>query len=65
MKKNEKMNWVITYRIVGDNRELTMERELHFNKAHNVGRWFNMCYNGTNGSRKLEFINAKEKKENV
>ena len=53
--------WIISYRIVGDTRVQIMEIDLHFNKAHNVGKWFNMCHNGTNGRRKLEFINAKIK----
>ena len=53
--------WIITYRVVGDNQIQTMEKDLHFNKAHNVGKWFNLCNNGTNGRRKLEFVNAKIK----
>jgi hypothetical protein len=56
-------DWIITYRIVGDTRVLTMEISLHFNKAHNVGKWFKMCYNGTNGKRNCEFINAKIKED--
>ena len=55
--------WEITYRIVGDDREQTMKRDLHFNKAHNVEKWFNMCNNGINGRKKLEFINAEIKED--
>jgi hypothetical protein len=61
--KSMEYKWEITYRIVGGNGEQTMERNLHFNKAHNVGKWFNMCNNGINGRKKLEFINAKIKEE--
>jgi len=54
--------WIITYRVVGDTEEKIMEINLHFNKAHNVGKWFKMCYNGIEGKRNFEFINAKIKK---
>lgn len=59
--KNKSMEykWEITYRIVGDNREETMERDLYLKTAHKVEKWFNMCHNGIDGRRKLEFINAK------
>jgi hypothetical protein len=57
--------WEITYRTVGDNREQIMERNLHLKTAHKVEKWFNMCHNGIDGRKKLEFINAKIKEENV
>lgn len=57
------VDWVITYRVVGDNKEQTMEVSLHFNKSHNVGRWFKNCHSGTGGRRDLEFINAKIKEK--
>jgi hypothetical protein len=64
--KSMEYKWEITYRVIGNTEIRTMERNLHFNKAHNVGKWFNMCNNGTNGRKKLEFINAKIKeKDNV
>jgi hypothetical protein len=61
--KSMEYKWEIIYRIVGDNREETMVRDLHLKTAHNVGKWFNMCNNGINGRKKLEFINAKIKEE--
>jgi len=63
--KSMEYKWEITYKIVGDNTERIMERDLHLKTAHKVGKWFNMCYNGIDGKRKLEFINAKIKEENV
>ena len=55
--------WIISYRIVGNNKILTMERDLHLKTAHRVGNWFNMCHNGVDGRRKLEFVNAKLKED--
>jgi hypothetical protein len=63
--KSMEYKWEITYKIVGDNTERIMEKELHLKTAHKVGKWFKLCYNGIDGKqKKLEFINAKIKEEN-
>jgi hypothetical protein len=62
--KSIEYKWEITYKKIDNNREETMERDLHLKTVHNVEKWFNVCYNGIDGKRKLEFINAKIKKEN-
>jgi hypothetical protein len=52
--ESKSVNWLISYKIVGSERILTMEISLNFNKERNVARWFNVYKNKGN----LEFINA-------
>ena len=56
---SKSVNWEIEYKIRGNNRIYIMRIDLHFNKVKNIAKWFKMTYNGMNGKRHYEFINAK------
>jgi hypothetical protein len=57
--ESKSIAWEIEYKVVSTGKVNTMKISLHFNKVKNIEKWFRMAYNGINGKKHYEFINAK------
>ena len=57
--ESKSISWEIEYKVVSTDKVQTMKIDLHFNKEKNIAKWFKMAYNGTNGKKHFEFLNAK------